>query len=140
MKQQSLFEGAGQPPSSTKFITSFRIALVRDRPLPFGQPTLNNSRDAQALVKTLIETMGQSDREQLVVILLNSKNEMVGVNLVGTGGSSQFSGFPESSFSHQIGQVSCRSLFPQMLCQPFLPEGFLCKRHQNGNRHFRGSY
>ena len=88
MKQRDLFEGAGHRPASAQFISSYRIALVRDRPLPFGQPTLNNSRDAQALVKTLIETMGQSDREQLVVVLLNSKNEVVGVNLVSTGGIS----------------------------------------------------
>ncbi len=88
MKQLDLFQGAGSIPASSKFVSSYRIALVRDRPLPFGQPTLNNSQDAQAIVKTLIEKMGQSDREQLVVILLNAKNEVVGVNLVSTGGIS----------------------------------------------------
>ncbi len=88
MKQLDLFQGAGSIPASSKFVSSYRIALVRDRPLPFGQPTLNNSQEAQAIVKTLIEKMGQSDREQLVVILLNAKNEVVGVNLVSTGGIS----------------------------------------------------
>ena len=88
MKQQNLFEGAGFAPASAKFITSYRIALVRDRPLPFGQPTLNNSYEAKDIVRTVIKTMGQSDREQLVVILLNAKNEVVGVNLVSTGGIS----------------------------------------------------
>ena len=88
MKQGDLFEGAGFAPASAKFITSYRIALVRDRPLPFGQPTLNNSYEAKDIVRTVIKTMGQSDREQLVVILLNSKNEVVGVNLVSTGGIS----------------------------------------------------
>jgi len=88
MKQLDLFQGAGFSPASSKFVSSYRIALVRDRPLPFGQPTLNNSQEAQAIVKALIEKMGQSDREQLVVILLNAKNEVVGVNLVSTGGIS----------------------------------------------------
>ena len=88
MKQLDLFQGAGFSPASSKFVSSYRIALVRDRPLPFGQPTLNNSQEAQAIVKTLIDKMGQSDREQLVVILLNAKNEVVGVNLVSTGGIS----------------------------------------------------
>ena len=88
MKQLDLFQGVGSIPACSKFVSSYRIALVRDRPLPFGQPTLNNSQEAQAIVKTLIEKMGQSDREQLVVILLNAKNEVVGVNLVSTGGIS----------------------------------------------------
>ena len=86
MKQLNLFEGAGHTRASTKFVSSYRIALVRDRPLSFGEPILNNSQEAQAVAKTLIREMGQSDREQLVVILLNAKNQMVGVNLVATGG------------------------------------------------------
>jgi len=88
MKQRSLFEGVVSNPASAKLITAYRIALVRDRPLSFGEPYLNNSQDAQAIIRTLIREMGQSDREQVVVILLNAKNQVVGVNLVSTGGIS----------------------------------------------------
>ena len=88
MKQLSLFQGTGFTPASSKFISSYRIALVRDRPLSFGEPILNNSQEAQSVAKTLIREIGQSDREQLVVILLNAKNQMVGVNLVSSGGIS----------------------------------------------------
>ena len=88
MKQRSLFEGVVFNPAPAKLITAYRIALVRDRPLSFGEPYLNNSQDAQAIIRTLIREMGQSDREQVVVILLNAKNRVVGVNLVSTGGIS----------------------------------------------------
>jgi len=88
MKQMDLFEKSGIAGPPSTFITAYRIALVRDRPLPFGEPYLNNSQDAQAIIRTLIREMGQSDREQVVVILLNAKNQVVGVNLVSTGGIS----------------------------------------------------
>jgi len=88
MKQLDLFADDGFTGPSSNFITAYRIALVRDRTLPFGEPVLSNSQDARRIVRTLIETMGQSDREQVVVILLNAKNQVVGVNLVSTGGIS----------------------------------------------------
>jgi DNA repair protein RadC len=37
------------------------------------------------LIKKLIESQGQPDREQFCVILLNSKNEIIGLNIVSTG-------------------------------------------------------
>ena len=37
------------------------------------------------MIKKLIESQGQPDREQFCVILLNSKNEIIGLNIVSTG-------------------------------------------------------
>ena len=84
MKQLSLFTST-TPGYSSKFISSYRVTLVRDRPLPFKPSPINNSQEAQSIVRTLIETQGQSDREQFVVIMLNAKNEIIGVNIVSTG-------------------------------------------------------
>jgi DNA repair protein RadC len=79
--QQSLFE---DPPAS-KFIAAPRVMLVRDQDLPFEAGALSNSRQAQTIIRKLIETCGQSDREQFCVVLLNNKNEVIGLNIVSTG-------------------------------------------------------
>jgi hypothetical protein len=55
-------------PAPVVFISAYRIALVRDRELPFEQSTLSNSFQARAVVRSLIDSFGQSDREQLGVI------------------------------------------------------------------------
>ncbi|MFH1981311.1 MAG: JAB domain-containing protein [Pseudomonadota bacterium] len=84
-RQQSLFPSPAETPHHSKFISNYRVALVRDRRLPFEQCRLANSQQAQPIVKHLIEAHGQSDREQFCVLMLNTKNEIVGVNIVSTG-------------------------------------------------------
>jgi DNA repair protein RadC len=85
MIQQSLFGAPDKRPIRNKFISTYRVALVRDRRVAFEPCQLANSRQAQPLIKKLIETQGQPDREQFCVILLNSKNEIIGLNIVSTG-------------------------------------------------------
>ena len=93
MRQLSLFTST-TPGYSSKFISSYRVTLVRDRHLPFKPSPINNSQEAQSIVRTLIETQGQSDREQFVVIMLNAKNEIIGVNIVSTGTISSAQVYP----------------------------------------------
>ena len=85
MIQQSLFSAPANRPKDNKFISTYRVSLVRDRHLPFEQCRLNNSQQSQPIIRKLIETHGQSDREQFCVILLNAKNEIIGLNIVSTG-------------------------------------------------------
>ena len=59
--------------------------LVRDQHLPFEQSTLSDSQQAQSIIRKLIKTYGQSDREQFCVVLLNTKNAFIGLNIVSTG-------------------------------------------------------
>lgn len=83
--QRSLFAGPANQPRPSRFITTYRVALVKDQDLPFEKCRLSNSQQAQPVVKDLIRTYGQSDREQFCVILLNTKNEITGLNIVSTG-------------------------------------------------------
>ena len=68
-----------------KFVSIFRVTLVRDRHMQFEQKGLLNSQDAQEVLRKLIQTQGQMDREQFCVILLDSKNRIIGLNIVSTG-------------------------------------------------------
>ena len=83
--QQNLFEPTDSNPTASKFISAYRVMLVRDQDLPFEAGALSNSRQAQTIIRKLIETCGQSDREQFCVVLLNNKNEILGLNIVSIG-------------------------------------------------------
>jgi len=63
----------------------YRVSLVKDESVSFKQGPISNSQEAQSLIQRLIRTRGQPDREQFVVALLNSKNDMVGLNIVSVG-------------------------------------------------------
>ena len=83
--QQDLF---GSPPKRSKrrkFISTYRVALVRDQKVAFEQCRLTNSQQCAPIVRKLIETYGQTDREQFCVVLLNARNEIIGLNIVATG-------------------------------------------------------
>ena len=83
--QQCLFDHADSTPTASKFIAAYRVMLVRDQTLPFEAGALSNSKQAQIIIRKLIETCGQSDREQFCVALLNNKNEVIGLNIVSIG-------------------------------------------------------
>jgi DNA repair protein RadC len=82
--QQKLFPASSDPPANQS-ISVYRVSLVKDESVSFGNVRLANSQEAQALIQNLILTKGQPDREQFVVALLNAKNEMIGLNIVSVG-------------------------------------------------------
>jgi DNA repair protein RadC len=92
--QQSLFPPASEQSNPSTFIPTYRIALVRDSSLPFDRCRIANSSQAHPIIRKLIETHGQSDREQFCVVMLNVKNEITGVNIVSTGSVSSASVCP----------------------------------------------
>ncbi|MDP2645317.1 MAG: JAB domain-containing protein [Desulfobacterales bacterium] len=83
--QQSLFGPPTSKVTHHKFISTYRVALVRDKSVSFEQFRLANSAQAQPIIRKLIEEHGQSDREQFCVLMLNAKNEIIGLNIVSTG-------------------------------------------------------
>jgi DNA repair protein RadC len=83
--QQGLFNAKGSSLNHSRFIAAYRVMLVRDQHLPFEQSTLSDSQQAQSIIRKLIKTYGQSDREQFCVVLLNTKNVFIGLNIVSTG-------------------------------------------------------
>jgi DNA repair protein RadC len=83
--QQCLFRTPSNQ-SASKSISVYRVCLVKDATVSFGQEAfVNNSHQAHALIQNLILTRGQPDREQFVVALLNAKNHIIGLNIVSVG-------------------------------------------------------
>jgi DNA repair protein RadC len=83
--QQNLFQ-APSSPSAGKSVCVYRVCLVKDATVSFGQEAfVNNSHQAHSLIQNLILTRGQPDREQFVVAMLNAKNKIIGLNIVSVG-------------------------------------------------------
>jgi DNA repair protein RadC len=99
MKQIDLFS-APKDQSASKFVSIYRVSLVKDKSISFGHRRMNNSKEAQSLIQSLIKTQGQPDREQFCVILLNAKNEIIGLNIVSIGGLSSASVHPREVLKH----------------------------------------
>lgn len=91
--QMNLFTEYKDRPAN-RFISVYRVSLVKDATVSFGQVIINNAMKAQSVIQELIRTRGQPDREQFVVALLSAKNEMIGLNIVSIGGLSSASVSP----------------------------------------------
>ncbi len=72
-------------PDST-FVSVYRIGLVRDEHVKFDRIPLCGPSEALRMIQSLILTLGQPDREQFCVLLMDAKNHPIGVNIVSTGG------------------------------------------------------
>ena len=67
------------------FVSQYRVKLVREGGLPFAKCRIENAKKAHSLIRKFIETHGQSDRKQFVVLMLNEEREVIGLNMVATG-------------------------------------------------------
>ena len=119
MKQQHLFSMPRIETNPGKFVSVYRVSLVKDQKISFEQGQLSNSRQAHAFAQKLIRTRGQPDREQFCVILLNAKNEITGINIVSTGSVSSTPVHPREVFKPAILTNSSALI--------------LCHNHPSGN-------
>ena len=87
-RQMDLFSVSETRNQMSKFFSAYRINLVRDEHVRFNAQTLNNPTDAQKYLQDMINKMGQPDREQFCVLMLNAKNVTIGMNIVSVGGLS----------------------------------------------------
>ena len=93
-KQLDLFSVSETQNQMTHFVSAYRISLVRDERVKFSPQALYNPSDAQRHLQDMIRNMGQPDREQFCVLMLNAKNIIIGMNIVSIGGLSSASVHP----------------------------------------------
>lgn len=63
-------------------IAKFRIQLIKDSSFPSDTKTIGSPHDAAKLIEAYL---AGADRENLVVLLLNTKNTVIGINTVSIG-------------------------------------------------------
>lgn len=66
-------------------IALYRVLLVKDRSFQFEKQPVSNSLTAARIVKEVIDSAGQNDRENVAMIMLNGKNVIIGTNIVSIG-------------------------------------------------------
>jgi len=93
-RQLDLFSVAETQKQMSRFVSAYRISLVRDERVSFSAQSVYNPTDAQRCLQDLIKKMGQPDREQFCVLMLNAKNIIIGMNIVSVGGLSSAPVFP----------------------------------------------
>jgi len=93
-RQLDLFSVAEDQCSISRFVSAYRISLVKDERVSFNAQSVYNPTDAQRCLQDLIKKMGQPDREQFCVLMLNAKNIIIGMNIVSVGGLSSAPVFP----------------------------------------------
>jgi DNA repair protein RadC len=107
-------------PFKSNFAYVYRVCLVKDHSISFGESSnITNPSQAQAILKHLILTRGQTDREQLLVAMLNCKNDLIGFNIVSVG-----------SLSHTTVQP-CGVLKPAILANA--ASIIMCHNHPSGD-------
>jgi len=74
-------EGALAVPEPTDVVV-YTVTLVQVGVLPFDRGQLRSSTDGAALIRTHLAGV---DREYFVVVMLNRKNEAIGINTVSIG-------------------------------------------------------
>ena len=82
-EQTTLFSCAEQPAKpKCSSIPVFKVTLVREGKMPWGETRIRNSQMVSALLHKYLDGV---DREHLCVILLNQKNEITGISTISIG-------------------------------------------------------
>jgi len=78
----------------------YKIALVRERSVT--QTERPQIRSAEGAAATLAAYLAEEDREHFVVLLLNSKNRLIGINTVSIGSLTSSLAHPREVFKPAI--------------------------------------
>ena len=93
---------AGQPKRgpSKKYIPVYHIELVRDRVIKVEpRPAIHNSDDVVAILR---DELLHADREKLISLMLNTKNVVIGLDVVSVGSLSASIAHPREIFKSAI--------------------------------------
>ena len=73
----------------------YRISMIKEKSIDY-QAQVSNSRQAAEVARKTITECGQGDREQMVVLMLDIRNQIIGANIVSVGSvSGSFVGLRE---------------------------------------------
>jgi len=106
-EQTSLFCCAEQPAKpKCSSIPVFKVTLVREGKIPWGETRMRNSQMVSALLHQYLDGV---DREHLCLVLLNQKNEIVGVSTISIGSLTASVAHPREIFKVAI-LANCASI------------------------------
>jgi len=100
-------------------IPVYKIMLVREGRVPCYEQQIRSSADASTLLHTYLADV---DREHFVIILLNQKNRVIGINTVSIGSLTASIVHPREVYKSAIlanaASILCGHNHPSQDCQP----------------------
>jgi DNA repair protein RadC len=119
-EQTTLFSCTEQPSKPKQVnVPVYKIMLVREGRVPCYNHQIRSSADASTLLHTFLADV---DREYFVIILLNRKNRVIGVNTVSVGSLTASIVHPREVFKGAIlsnaASIICGHNHPSTDCQP----------------------
>ena len=85
LKQGNLFSMEDYQRAYRVTTYAYRVSLVRDRRVRFSSRPVTDAQRGAEVIRETISACGQSDRENVVVIMLTTRNEISGTNIVTQG-------------------------------------------------------
>ena len=119
MNQMKLFEEKERAYVYKKY--AYRLRVVRDKRIKFRKEPVSNQVEGAGFIREAIKKLGQTDRENMVVVMLNTKNHVIGINLVSIGCLNASYASPRDVFKAAINS-NCAALIlghnhPSGVCQ-----------------------
>jgi DNA repair protein RadC len=129
MKQSKIFEDNERVHIYKAY--AFRICVVRDKQITFRKEPVSNQNDGAGFIREVIKKLGQTDRENMVAVMLNTKNCVIGINLVSVGSLNASYASPREVFKAAINS-NCAALIlghnhPSGVCQPSTEDMIITK-------------
>ena len=116
-------------------IPVYRVCLVREGRIPYYNQQIRSAVDASTLLHTYLADV---DREHFVIILLNQKNRINGVNTVSIGSLTASIVHPREVFKSAIlsnaASIICGHNHPSGDCQPSREDRALTQRLVEGGK------
>ena len=139
--QLSLFQPQPKPTSkSTPYrdpphsVAVYKVTLVRESSIPLDDVCLRNSADCARIIRTYLKGV---DREHFVVLMVNRRNEVIGINTVSMGSLTGSIVSPREVFKPAIlanaAALICAHNHPSGNTQPSTEDRHLTERlHEAG--------
>ncbi len=95
-------------------VSIIKIKMVKEGSIPYGEEQIINCRVAAKIARSFL---GDTDREHFLVLILDQKNRVNGINLVATGSLSGVSFHPREVFKPAILGNAARIIVIHNLCE-----------------------
>ena len=105
-EQTTLFVAEQTTKPKQASIPVYKVTLVREGKMPWGDTRMRNSQMVSALLHKYLEGV---DREHLCVVLLSQKNEIIGVSTISIGSLTASVAHPREIYKIAI-LANCASL------------------------------
>ena len=133
-EQTTLFSCAEQTTRKVN-VPIYRVVLVKEGRLPTYEPRIRSSASAYTVLQ---EYLADTDREHFVILMLDQKNQVIGIHTVSVGSLTASVVHPRETFKAAIlanaAAIICGHNHPSGDCQPSREDRTITTRLVEGGK------